>query len=189
MRRGIILALGLMLTFSLFSQTKKVVMIVAPSDFRDEELFVTKEVLESKGIEVKVASLEITSIRGMLGKEVVPDLKLADVNVDDFDGIIFVGGIGAKFYWRHPSALKIAQEAFKKKKVIAAICIAPVILANAQILKGKKATVWRSEAGRIKEKGAIYVETSLVRDGNIITASGPQAAEEFGEKIAEALLE
>ena len=189
MRKGLILFLSFLFVLSIFSQTKKVVMIIAPSNFRDEELFVTKKVLENKGIEVKVASVKKTSIRGMLGGSINPDLKLDEVNLDEFDGVIFVGGIGAQFYWGYEPALKLAQEAFRKGKVIGAICIAPVILANAGILKDKKATVWPSEARRIKAKDAVYIKTSVVKDGNIITASGPQAAEKFGKMIAQALFE
>jgi len=189
MKKGLILFLSFLFVLSIFSQTKKVVMIIAPSNFRDEELFVTKKVLENGGIEIKVASVKKTSIHGMLGGSVIPDLKLDEINLDEFDGIIFVGGIGAQFYWGYEPALKLAQEAFEKGKVIGAICIAPVILANAGILEGKKSTVWRSEAGRIKAKGAIYIEESVVKDGNIITASGPQAAEKFGKMIAQALFE
>jgi len=189
MRKGLILFLSFLFVLSIFSQTKKVVMIIAPSNFRDEELFVTKKVLENKGIEVKVASVKKTSIRGMLGGSIIPDLKLDEVNLDEFDGVIFVGGIGAQFYWGYEPALKLAQEAFRKGKVIGAICIAPVILANAGILKDKKATVWPSEARRIKAKDAVYIKTSVVKDGNIITASGPQAAEKFGKMIAQALFE
>lgn len=189
MKKGLILLFSFLFVLNIFSQTKRVVMIVAPSNFRDEELFVTKKVLEDKGIEVKVASVDISSIQGMLGGSVIPDLKLEEINLDNFDGVIFVGGIGAQFYWGYEPALKLAQEAFKKGKVVGAICIAPVILANAGILKGRKATVWSSEAGRIKSKGAIYVKTSVVRDGNIITASGPQVARRFAETIAQVLFE
>ncbi len=189
MKKGLIFFLSFLFILSIFSQTKKVVMIIAPSNFRDEELFVTKKVLEDEGIEVKVASVKKTSIHGMLGGSVIPDLELDEVNLDEFDGVIFVGGIGAQFYWGYEPALKLAQEAFRKGKVIGAICIAPVILANAGILKGKKATVWPSEVRRIKAKDAIYIKTLVVKDGNVITASGPQAAEKFGEMIAQALFE
>ena len=125
----------------------------------------------------------------MLGARVIPDLRIEDINLDNFDGVVFVGGVGAQFYWNYQPALRIAQKVFKKGKIVAAICIAPVILANAGILEDKKATVWSSEAERIEEKGAIYVKDLVVKDGNIITASGPQAAEKFGETIAQALFE
>ncbi|GAJ17159.1 unnamed protein product, partial [marine sediment metagenome] len=69
-----------------------------------------------------------------------------------------------------------------------AICIAPVTLANAGILDKKKATVFRSEVKAIKRKGAIYTGKVVEVDGNIITAEGPQAAEEFGKTIINLLL-
>ena len=82
----------------------------------------------------------------------------------------------------------------EKQKILAAICIAPAILAKAGVLEGKNATVWSSvlDKGPIKileENGANYVEKDVVVDGNIITANGPQAASEFGRKIVEILKE
>jgi protease I len=65
-------------------------------------------------------------------------------------------------------------------------------LAKAGVLKGKKATVWSSSLDRgpvkiLKENGVIYEDKDVVQDGKIITANGPGAAEEFGQKLAEAL--
>jgi protease I len=67
-----------------------------------------------------------------------------------------------------------------------------VILAKAGVLKDKKATVWTSSLDRgpvkiLKENGAEFVNEKVVRDGKIITANGPAAATEFGEKILENL--
>jgi len=72
---------------------------------------------------------------------------------------------------------------------LAAICIAPVTLARAGLLKGRKTTVWSSEAGKLKAAGAVYTGKSLERDGNIITASGPTAAIEFGSQLLKVLSE
>jgi len=72
------------------------------------------------------------------------------------------------------------------------LCILPVILAKAGVLKGKKATVWSSLMDRVpvrilEENDAIYQEKSVVVDGKIITANGPAAAEEFAKAIVEVL--
>ena len=72
-------------------------------------------------------------------------------------------------------------------KIIAAICIAPVTLANAGILNGKKATVFPSGKNDLIRNGAKYTGDSVTVDGNIITANGPMAAEAFGKKIVEML--
>jgi len=166
----------------------KALMIIAPNDFRDEELFQPKEILEESGIKVTVASRSLSSARGMLGGKITPDIKIDDVDVSNFDAIVFVGGRGASMYWDDSVAHKIARQAHSLNKVLAAICIAPVTLANSGLLKGKRATVWSSEATKIKLKGAIYTGKPLEKDGNIITASGPAAARDFGKEIVEALL-
>lgn len=166
---------------------KKAVMIIAEKNFRDEELFEPKKILEAEGVKVIVASTSFNTARGMLGGKVKPDMLLSEIKVDDYDAIIFVGGSGASQYWNDSLAHNIAKEAVEKNKVLGAICIAPVTLANAGVLRGKKATVWPSERGKIEARGAIYTGESVQIEGKIITAEGPQAARKFGEAIAKAL--
>jgi protease I len=64
-----------------------------------------------------------------------------------------------------------------------------VTLANSGLLSGKKATVYASEEGQLKNKGAECTGQSVERDGKVITANGPKAAREFGNAIAQALME
>jgi protease I len=168
---------------------KKVVMIIAPEDFRDEELIEPQNVLTEKGAEVKVASVSLETCKGMLGAQVRPDMVISDIIPEKWDAIILVGGSGASKYWDDASVHSILNEAVKQNKIVGAICIAPVTCANAGILTGKKATVYETEASRLKEKGAEYTGASVQIDGRIITANGPQAAKEFGEAIATALKE
>jgi protease I len=166
---------------------KKVVMILAHENFRDEEFLQPAEILEKRGVEVKVASSKLGPAKGSQGMMVKPDMLLSEVKVNDFDAVIFVGGGGASEYWDDPVAHKLAQDACNLGKVVAAICIAPVTLARAGILKGKKATVWDSEGGQLKALGADYTGKPVEKDGKIITASGPFAAKDFGEEIIKAL--
>ncbi len=170
-------------------EMKKVVMIIAQNDFRDEEFLQPKKILEEAGIAVNVASRKTIEARGMLGARVKPDMTIQDIKAQDFDAIIFVGGSGASTYWDDALAHKIAKDAHTAGKIVAAICIAPVTLAKAGLLKNKKCTVWSSEAGKLKSAGANYTGGAVERDGNIITASGPQAAAQFGREIVKALTE
>lgn len=165
----------------------KAVMIIASSNFRDEELFDTKDVLEKGGVRVAIASSSLAPSRGMLGRTAKPDILVSDIKVPDYDAVIFVGGIGAQEYWNNPLAHKIVKDAVSAGKVVAAICIAPVTLANAGVLNGKKATSWPSEGAALKSKGANYTKRSVEVDGKIVTADGPQSAREFGSNILEAL--
>jgi len=166
---------------------KDVVMVVAPDNFRDEELFDTKQVLEEGGANVKIASMGTGKATGMLGGEIDVDLDYSEIVVDDYDAVIFIGGGGAAIYFNDEKALSLAKEAYEKEKVVGAICIAPSILANAGILEGKKATAYTSEVGNLRVKGAEYTGGDVVVDGKIVTADGPSAATKFGEKILETL--
>lgn len=166
---------------------KKVVMIIPDDGFRDEEYLGPREILEKAGIKVSVASTTLGPVKGMLGAKVKPDILVKDINMGDFDAIVFVGGMGATQYWDDPLAHKLAQDAINKNRIVAAICIAPVTLAKAGILNGKRATVSSSEAGQLKAAGAIYTAQPVEKDGNIITAAGPSAVRGFAEELVRAL--
>jgi protease I len=191
MRNSLSVAVVAMVAIVLFNslclgeaRDMNVVMIIAPSNFRDEELFETKKVLEGEGVDVSIASSSLAEARGMLGGTAKPDILVTDIQVPDYDAVVFVGGSGAEKYWNSAVAHRIAREAVSKNKVVAAICIAPVTLANAGVLQGKRATVWPTEGGKLEGKGAIYTKSNVEVDGTIVTGSGPHAAEEFGSAIA-----
>ncbi len=163
-------------------------MIIAPKNFRDEELEDPRRELERAGASVTIASEKKGPIQGMLGARANSEITLDAVSVDDYDAIIFVGGIGASTYFDDNRAHSIARDAFGKGKKICAICIAPIILANAGILKGKRATSFEGEYKKALEaKGATYTGKPVEVDGNVITAFGPAAAREFGRTIAKEL--
>jgi protease I len=166
-----------------------VAIIVASDNFRDEEFTEPKELLEEAGVEIVVASSSLKVSRGYFGTEAKPEILIDDLRVDDFDAIIFVGGSGAQEYFDNLSAHRIAVEAIEKDKILAAICIAPSILANAKVLSGKRVTSFSSEKSNLQQKGAIYTGASVEVDGKIVTADGPKSAKEFGEAILKLLKE
>lgn len=166
---------------------KRILMVIAPKQFRDEELFVPREYFLVRGAEVTVASSATGEIRGMLGRTFSPDAKLADVLAADFDAVIFVGGSGAEVYFNDPVAHKLAVDAEADGKVLGAICIAPAILANAGVLDGRSVTSFASVRKILVAGGARVMDSSCVREGRIVTADGPAAAKEFASDIAKAL--
>jgi protease I len=173
-------------------ENKKIAMIVASKDFRDEEYFVPKEILEGAGAEVKTVSNQTGTAIGADGGEVEVDLLVSDINSANFDAVVFIGGPGCLENLDNENSYKVAKEIVSQDKVLASICISPVILAKAGILKGKKATVWSSPMDKspvkiLEENGAIFEDKPVVVDGKIITGNGPGAAKEFGEKIVEVL--
>lgn len=167
---------------------RNVLIVVAPEGFRDEEYFEPKKVLEDKGFDVVTASVgRVSKAIGKLGGETDVDIDITEVNPEDFQAIVFVGGPGAKVFQKDDQVHDIIRTFYYGGKLIGAICIAPIILAYAGILEGRNATVWNEDgtsSSIIEDNGGNYVDIEVVRDGNIITANGPEAAKEFAEKIS-----
>ncbi len=164
-----------------------ILMVIAPEEFRDEEYFFVREELEKAGHNVNVASTQDVALSAVDNKEVVVDLLIDECDVADYDALVFSGGAGAKMYFEDEKVLEMCYQTVEQGKILAAICIAPGILARAGVLEGKNATSWGSEKVNLDESGAITSDSHVVVDGQIITADGPQVSREFGKKIAEEL--
>ncbi|MBR9683209.1 DJ-1/PfpI family protein [Candidatus Woesearchaeota archaeon] len=168
----------------------QVLFIIAPKDYQDYEYGLPKKILENAGVQVVTASKTVGTCTGSFGDTAEATVALADINVDDYEAIIFVGGQGAFAYQHDVQAHLTAQEAVNRNKILAGICIAPTILAYAGVLENKKATVWNENGEPAKiltDNGATFTDETVTTDGNIITANGPRAAKEFGEAILERL--
>jgi len=164
-----------------------VLIIIAPEGYQDVEYEGTRKGLEEAGFDIVIASKEAGECHGKLGGTEQATVALRDVNIEDYDRIGFIGGPGAGAYASDPEALKIANDTARAGKPLGAICIAPTILAKAQVLSGKKATVWdnNGENQALLEKyGAQYTGDDITVDGMIVTGNGPGAAEEFGKALA-----
>lgn len=166
-------------------------MVIAPEKFRDEEYLEPRKKFEEKGYNVTVASEKTGTSTGMLGAKAKIDVALDDVQTPDYDAIVFVGGGGARTYFENPQAHGLAKKFMQEGKIVSAICIAPSILAKAQILKNRKATVYPNDETKkiLGENQAIYTNKPVVTDGKIVTADGPQSAKEFAEAIIRKLEE
>ncbi|ACX72635.1 intracellular protease, PfpI family [Methanocaldococcus vulcanius M7] len=165
---------------------KKVLMVIAPKDFRDEELFEPMAVFEANGLKVDVVSTKKGTCIGMLGNKITVNKTINEVNPNEYVAIVIPGGIGSKEYlWNNTELLSLVKKFYEDHKVVAAICLSPVVLARAGILKGKKATVFPDPEAieELKKYGAIYEDKGVVVDGNIITAQSPNYARVFGLEV------
>ena len=164
----------------------KQALFVIYSQFEETEYGKPRTVLEDAGILITVASTSQNIVTGHLGMSVKPDVALSEVNGADYDAVVLIGGYG--YVKDDPEASRIVKEAAAAGKVLAAICVAPITLAKAGLLKDKQATS-SMDPWFLKSEGAIFVNDNVVRDGLIITANGPAAAQGFGETIVAALQE
>jgi len=173
------------------TKIKKVAFIIAFRGFKDEEYLKPKAVLESGGVEVETFSNKKGVAIGSEGEGVVVK-ELDDLGVVNFHAIIFVGGPGALDSLDNEKSYAISKETLAQNKILAAICISPVILSKAGVLENKKATAWTSSLNKkprqiLKDNNAIFIDKDVIIDGNIITANGPSAANDFGQKILDSL--
>lgn len=169
---------------------KKVLMVIAPKEFRDEELLEPRGILERAGAIVSVASTAPGECSGMLGATTRADLAIKDARAADYDAVVVVGGMGSPTHlWGNGALHGLLRDAQKGGKVIGGICLSGAALARAGVLEGKKATVWRTpESLAEMEKGKAKTLTEkVVVDGKVVTANGPEAAKEFGKEIARLL--
>ena len=162
-------------------------MVISPKLYQEEELNVPRDYFQDAGYSVVLVSKGVTTATGMNGESVQIDLDFKKIELSDYVAVVFVGGEGIYSLRLHedPDYQALAKSTSAQKRLIGAICLAPWILADAGLLNGKRATA--SETDHIKSKGAIVSDEAVVRDGNIITANGPLASQEFAEAIVSAL--
>lgn len=166
---------------------KRVVMVVAPQQFRDEEYEHPREVFLARGADVVTVSTRPGECVGRCGAIALAEAAIGDVDPDTFDAVIFVGGAGSAVYFDDERAHELACNIARRGGVVSAICIAPSTLAHAGLLRGRRATAYPTQEDDLVAHGARWSDGPVEIDGKIITANGPDAARAFGEAIADAM--
>ncbi len=168
------------------------VLIMATDRFEESELFGPREILLDKGAKVTVASLTRDEIMGTVhdepGRRITPGVTIAEVRADDFDGLLLPGGVGNPDRLRmHEDAIGLIREFASADKPVAAICHAPWLLVEADLLRGKRATSWPSIRTDLRNAGAEVVDEAAVTDGNIITSRKPDDVPAFTDALIAAI--
>ncbi len=146
--------------------------------FEEIEAITIVDILRRAGIEVVIAGLSAGPVTGAHNITVVPDMTIDAIQVDAFDMIVLPGGQPGTDNLNADSRIHlILQEFSAKHKLIGALCAAPIVLAEAGVLNGKKATSYPAYCDRLN--GGIYENSSVVSDGTIITSQGIGTAIEF----------
>ena len=168
-----------------------VLLVIASNGFQPIEYNTPKKMLLDAGFTVVTASDKSGTATAKNGSTAHVDITLDKVLVNNYAGIFFIGGPGAAECLDNNTSYKIIQDAFYQHIPIGAICITTRILAKAGILDGKYATGWNEDGlleGILTENRTTYLPTEkVVVEANVITATDPSAAQEFGKRIIEML--
>ena len=164
------------------------VLIVATDGFEEWELFGPREILLKRGAEVVLASPNRGPIQATVhddpGKTIRPDLTVAEAEAEDFDALILPGGVRNPDHLRlNAQAIELIRDFADQGKPIGAICHAPWLLVEADLLQDRTATSWPSIRTDLRNAGANVVDEASVTDGNIVTSRKPQDVEAFTSAI------
>jgi 4-methyl-5(b-hydroxyethyl)-thiazole monophosphate biosynthesis len=151
------------------------------------------DTLGSERIECVCAGLH-PRLRCTFGPDLIPDVQLDQVRVEDFDALAIPGGFETAGFYEDAYAepfLDIIRRFDRATKPIAAICVGALPLAKSGVLAGRRATTYKLLGGKrrqqLAEMGAEVVDASLVRDGNVITSTGPSTAVDVALAMVEML--
>jgi len=170
------------------------ILIIATHGFEQSELEFPRDQLRVKGAEVHLATLDGKAIKGWegsdWGREAEADLKIADAKAEDYDALVIPGGqINPDLLRVEGDVLHLVKAFYEGGKVIAAVCHAPWVLAEAGIAKGRDMTSYHSIRTDIINAGANWQDVEVVADQGIVTSRQPDDLKAFVSKITEEIEE
>jgi protease I len=162
-------------------------LIISAHNFEDSELLFPYYRFREEGIEVDIASIQKGPIRGKHGQEIEASKELGEIKPDEYDFLFLPGGKAPAEIRKENAALEISKHFFDHDKPVFAICHGPQILISAGVIKGRRATSYQSVAGEMEEAGALYEDSEVVVDGNLITSRQPSDLPAFMREIMKRL--
>jgi protease I len=151
----------------------KKVLIISADQFEDTELLVPYYRLKEAGIGVTVSSTGGGRIKGKHGYEVGVDASVSEVDAEDFDALVLPGGKAPAALRKDETVVALARRFMEEGKPVAAICHGPQVLVTAGVMRGRRATSYRTVAVELKGAGAEYEDREVVVDGNLVTSRQP----------------
>lgn len=165
----------------------KALVFLAPG-FEEIEVSTIVDVLRRCDVMVTVAGLVPGQMEGSHGMKFSADIIIGEVKGSDFDAVVCPGGgLGSDNLRKSKTVLSIIKDAFGSNKLVAAICAAPAVLADAGILEGRFCTIYPGMEAELQKGGGKPKRETVVVDGNVVTSMGPATALPFALKLGEKL--
>jgi len=162
------------------------VCVLFADGFEEIEAISIVDILRRAEVNVTIAGVDGTRVKGAHGVVVEADASLADASTESWDMVVLPGGLpGATNLRDHADVQAFLKSQSSSGGRLAAICAAPIALGAAGILEGKRATSYPGFEGELT--GANCVEDRVVVDGNVITSRGPGTSIEFALTLVQEL--
>ncbi len=164
------------------------VAIVATNDFEEDELVKPRKALEEAGAHVTVIAPKAGQIQAMRHDEksikVDVDLPLDKANPADFDALLLPGGaLNADALRVEKKAQEFVRAMDQARKPVAFICHAPWLLISAGLVRGRKMTSYHTIQDDLRNAGAKWEDTQVVRDGNWVSSRQPSDIPAFNKEM------
>ena len=164
------------------------ILMIATDGYEDSELLETRRLLEARGADVTLASLEKGEIKGDKGATAEVDATIDEVDAGDFDALVLPGGVANPDKLRmNDKVVETVRTFARSGRPVAAICHGPWLLVEADVVRGRKVTSWPSIRTDLRNAGADVVDEEAVTDGNIVTSRKPEDIPAFAEAVVQLL--
>ena len=168
----------------------KKIALLSGNGFEDSELLQPLEAIKAAGATVEIISEEAGEISGKDESKVSVDKTVDDVSAIDYDGLLLPGGVSNPDKMRqNKSAVNFVRDFFEQHKPVAAICHAPWLLVEADVVRGRTLTSWPSLQTDIKNAGGAWVDEEVVVDQGLVTSRKPEDIPAFNSKVIEEFAE
>lgn len=156
--------------------------------FEDVEAIYPYYRLIEEGYDVKIVGpAENREYKGKKGLILKSDISAAKADINEVAAIVIPGGYAPDRMVRHKEMVNLVKEAIAECKILAAICHGPLMLIEADVIKGKKVTGFESIRTLLKLAGAEVIDRAVVVDENIITSRFPDDLPVFCKSLIELL--
>ncbi len=172
----------------------KRVVIIAADMFEQVELVEPRKALDEAGAETEVISMKPGEIQGFnhfdKGDTVKVDKTIEEADAADYDALMIPGGVGNPDQMRgDENMVEFVRAFFEAGKPVAAICHAPWMLVEADVVRGRKVTSWPTLQTDIRNAGGNWVNEEVVTDQGLVTSRKPDDIPAFNRKMIEEFAE
>ena len=124
------------------------------------------------------------------GDEFPVDQVVGQADESVYDGLVIPGGVAnGDFLRADEHAVEFTRRFFEAGKPVAVICHGPWILAEADVVRGRRLTSFPSLRTDLRNAGATWVDEEVVVDGGLVTSRNPDDLPAFCSKLVEEIAE